>query len=62
MERSLDTSTVTILHVSKEVIKNKLLNLEAMKVVTRNGKRFGSQRAEHISWTMNYKILSIGST
>ena len=27
-----------ILHVSREVIKNKLLSLEAMKVVTKRGK------------------------
>ena len=27
-----------ILHVSREVIKNKLLSLEAMKVVTKHGK------------------------
>ena len=38
-EQCADTSNGNvILHVSREVIKNKLLSLEAMKVVTRHGK------------------------
>ena len=37
-EQCADTSAECDIHVSREVIKNKLLSLEAMKVVTKHGK------------------------